>query len=380
MLNEDTNILITGATGLIGGELVRRLVGSGVGRVSCLIRPQTGRSADDRLQDRFRLSSDQTCLGGEVPVEAVAGDVTAPQFGMNSADFARVTDSVDMIIHCASELSFIRDISCRQTNIAGMENLISLTRSCKRSPLIVHISTATVCGTVVNRCVTETDDTDTGDGHFNEYTRSKLVAEQVLRASGLPALVVRPSIVLSAELPSENFAKAILWFLPLLNEFEAVPVNPESRVDVVPVSFVVESMVRLLQTPKREYGCYHISAGEGGAMRCGQVAGYLDKYYARSTPLTLIRPDQWTREIHRRYVRTPRQRKFFATLKYYLPFLNMDVVYDNSRLGSALGREALEIPHVTEYIGQLLDLVTPAIQEEDGSLSVNRVSAATSLA
>ncbi len=379
MMNEDTNILMTGATGLIGGELVRRLVHSGVGRISCLIRPQTGRSAQDRLRERFQHSRDSALLGAEVPVEAVAGDVTAPRFGMTDRDFARVTDSVDMIIHCASELSFIRDISCRETNIAGMENLISLTRSCRRSPLIVHISTATVCGTVANRCVVETDDTDTGEGHYNEYTRSKLVAEQVLRASGLPALVVRPSIVLSAQLPAEQFAKAILWFLPLLNEFEAVPINPNSRVDVVPVSFVVEAMLRLLQSPRREHDCYHISAGDAGAMRCGQVASYLDAYYNRSAPLILIHPEEWTREMHRRYVRTARQRKFFATLKYYLPFLNMDVVYDNSRLGSTLGRKALEIPHVTEYIGQLLDLVTPAIQEEDGSLSVDRVSAVTSV-
>ena len=180
--------------------------------------------------------------------------------------------------------------------------------------------------------------------------------------------MLRPSIVLSADVPAENFARAILWFLPLLNEFEAVPVDPASRVDVVPVSFVADAMIRLLQVPRRAHDCYRLSAGEAGAMRCGTVARLLDTFYERARPLVLIPPTEWTRETHRRYVSTPHQRKLFSTLKHYLPFLNMDVVYDNTRLRNELGEAALEIPPVTSYIRALLRLITPAMYA-DGTLS-----------
>ena len=97
-------------------------------------------------------------------------------------------------------------------------------------------------------------------------------------------------------------------------------------------------------------------------MRCGEVAAFLDEFYGRTNPLQLIPPDQWTREIHRQHVRTPQQRKCFATIKHYLPFLNMDVAYDNSRLCEAIGQSAARIPHVNDYLAGLLKLVTPKLQ------------------
>lgn len=355
MLNSNTNILITGVTGLIGGEFVRRLARRGVGKIFCLIRPRPEITAAERLYERLDRSRDASLLEEESSLVPIAGDVTSPRFGMSDEDYAEVTSSVDLIVHCASELSFIRDVSCRETNIAGMRNLIELTRSCRRDPRLVHISTATICGAVHNRCVKESDGDNPNEDHYNEYTRSKAAAEWVLRESGIPALVLRPSIVLSKEVPAENFARAILWFLPLLNEFDAVPIAPASRVDVVTVAFVVESMVRLLEKQRLAYDCYHISAGAHGSMRCGEVAAHLDAYYERTRPLQLIEPSLWTPKMHRQYVATPHQRKVFSTLKHYLPFLNMDVVYDNTRLEQELSVGRLTVPPVKDYVASILD-------------------------
>ncbi len=362
MLHADANILVTGATGLIGGEFVRRLIREHAGKVYCLVRPRAGADPGQRLAGRLGSDSggDEPRAGGRPT--ALAGDVTAERLGLSDDDFGLVTESVDVVLHCASELSFIREESCRRTNIAGMRNLIDLVRRCRRSPRIVHVSTATVCGTAVNRDVLESDVARDVDAHHNEYTRSKLAAEQVLRASGLPALVIRPSIVLSAELPSADFARAILWFLPLLNAFDAVPVDPDARVDVVPVAFVVNAMLALMRAERLEHDCYHVSAGRSAAMRCGQVAAFLDRYYRRTSPLRLLPPAQWTAAKHRRYVDTPERRRIFGTLRHYLPFLNMNVTYDNSRLRTALNGALPPVRPVTDYLPGLLDLITPALQ------------------
>ncbi len=45
-------------------------------------------------------------------------------------------------------------------------------------------------------------------------------------------------------------------------------------------------------------------------------------------------------------------------LRYYLPFLNMDIVYDNRRLRDEIGDGAVTVPSVTEYAGDLLRLIT----------------------
>ena len=193
--------------------------------------------------------------------------------------------------------------------------------------------------------------------HHNEYTRSKALAERMLRDSGLPALVLRPSIVLGAGLPDPGFARALLWFVPLLNEFDGVPVDPASRLDMVPVSFVVDSTIALLRMPNRRHDCYHLSAGPGGVATCGDIGGFLDVFYARPASLRLVPPAEWTREMHRRFIRTREQRKIFGMLRPYLPFINMDVVYDNGRLAAELGEPAVKVRPLTSYLGELLALI-----------------------
>ncbi len=358
MLNEGSNVFITGATGLIGGELVRTLITRPVGRVWALIRPTRSSSPGRRLADRLCRSGDKPASAIRDRVRAVAGDVSAPGLGLNEADGQEVRRQVDIIIHSAAETSFIRAVDCRRTNIAGAENLIEFTRSCERKPLLVCLSTAYVSGVVANACISEEDGCRPGNEHHNEYTRSKAVAEELVRSSGLPVLVVRPSIVLSAGVPDPGFARAILGFAPLLKELDAVPINPQARADTVPVQFVVDSIIGLLQKPKLRHDCYHISAGNVGAANYEQLARVLDRFYNRPVPLRLIAPSQWSKELHRQYVSTPTQRKAFASLRNYLPFLNMNVLYDNRRLREELEDRFPPLPSLTEYMEELLRLVS----------------------
>ncbi len=350
-------ILLTGATGLIGGELIGRLGRAGAERILCLIRPKGHTDVGDRLRDRLRRSAGPLAAASLERTEALAGDVVAPGFGLSADDDARVRDSVDIIIHSAAELSFTRDVLCRKTNITGMHHLIDLARRCRRNPRVVYISTATVCGAVSHRCMTEEAAGDPESDHHNEYTRSKAVAEQLLRESGLPHLILRPSVVLSAGVPSRKFARAIAWFVPLLCEFEAIPIDPASRVDVVPVWYVVDAIVKLLARERLAHSCYNLSAGPADSMVCGRMGAFLDRFYERRTPLRLVPPREWTREMHRQHVRTPQQRKSFSTLRYYLPFINMDVVYANDRLRTELGDDVTRIPPVAEYMGELLSRI-----------------------
>jgi len=356
LLTRDTHVLITGATGLIGGELVRRLLSNGVGSVTCLVRPNTSADARGRLIERLRLSGNRHAES-DARLKTLTGDVSAPGFGLSDTDAVSMADSVDMIIHCASELSFIRDAHCFETNVSGMHNLIGLARRCRRQPLIVHLGTVASCGVVTHQCLSESDTCDPENAHHNEYTRSKAIAEHVLRDSGEPYLILRPSITLSAGIDARKFARAIAWFIPLLQEFEAVPIDPASRVDVVPVSFVADAIYRLLSKPRLYHDCYNVSAGPKSALVCGPAFAFLDRFYKRAKPLKLIPPAQWTKEFHRRYLGSAERRKLFSTFRYYLPFLNMDVVYDNARLRAELGDAFPEIAPAYTYGAQLLNLI-----------------------
>jgi len=366
-LDYDSRVLLTGATGLIGGEVLRALLAFGVREVWTLVRRGQRSTPARRITDRMRRSG--TRLDGAASfVHAVAGDMRCAGVGLSPDDAENIRTAIDLVIHCAGETSFIRNAECVDTNIAGMRNLIDLVRQCERAPMIVYVSTAANTGAVTHACLGEDDGCQPDNDHHNEYTRSKAVAERVLVDSGLSVLVVRPSMVLSAGLRDREFARAILWFVPLLQRFDAVPVDPSSRLDIVPVDFVARSIVRLMAVRNRRWGCYHLSAGPRGATTCEAFSRYLDDYFRREKPLRLVPPGQWDRHFHQRYLRTRHHRKLFGTFRYYLPFLNMDVVYDNRRLREEIGDDGVRVPAATEYAGDLLRLIT---MEEAEAESLN---------
>jgi hypothetical protein len=179
----------------------------------------------------------------------------------------------------------------------------------------------------------------------------------MLRDSGLPALTVRPTIVLGAGLPDPDFAKQILWCVPLTRCFGGLPIDPTARLDIVDVGFVAEATLALACHPVRRFDCYHLSAGEAGAVTVGKLNVVVGRHYRRKRTLRLFAPAEWSRAQHREYVRTPLQRRVFRALRHYLPFLNMDVVYDAARLAADLGAACPPVRPAADYLPELLRLI-----------------------
>ena len=140
-LSRDSRVLLTGATGLIGGEVLRALLDFGVREVWTLVRPEEQSTPAGRIVVRMRRSGVE--LDGATDfVHAVAGDMRSVGLGLSADDAGRVRSAIDFVIHCGGETSFIREAECVDTNIAGMQNLIDFVRRCERDPLIVYTSTA----------------------------------------------------------------------------------------------------------------------------------------------------------------------------------------------------------------------------------------------
>ena len=334
-LTTNSNVLITGMTGLIGGEIFRRFAArSHRGSVWALVRATDEQNADQRVSDRLARSGDFDLP--EWQFSSVVGDIVQPDWGLTDSVRDEITETVDIIIHNAADTSFVAHRDTARTNVEGIERLIDFARTCRRQPLIAYMSTASNVGRVSGLCLAEDDGCRPDNDHFNEYTHSKAVGEQLLLKSGLPVLVLRPTIVLPAGLPDPVFARQILWCAPITRVFGALPVNAASRLDVIDVGFVAEATLRLLEAEKRAHDCYHLSAGVGGSVTLGQLAKIVDKHLDRASPIQLIPPKEWTRSVHREFVRTPLQRRIFRSLRHYLPFMNMDVVYDDARFRSVV--------------------------------------------
>ena len=117
LLTPASNILLTGATGLLGGELMRALLAVPVRRIWALVRPTHKDPIATRLA--HRLGRNGEGLGGlEACLMPVSGDVAEPRLGMCSRDAEGISREADIVIHCAATTSFVRGAECRQSAYA----------------------------------------------------------------------------------------------------------------------------------------------------------------------------------------------------------------------------------------------------------------------
>ena len=121
--------------------------------------------------------------------------------------------------------------------------------------------------------------------------------------------------------------------------------------------FVADASLALLRCPVRKHDCYHLSAGLSGAVYLSDLSECTNRYYERKWPLELIRPEDWTKALHRKHVSSDLRRKMFRSLKHYFPFFNMNVVYDDNRLRSDLGLLMPELKSSLDYLDSLLPLI-----------------------
>jgi nucleoside-diphosphate-sugar epimerase len=159
--------LVTGASGFIGGRLVERLVLEHGVEVRALVRNP---AAAARLA-RF-------------PLTVVRGDVTRP------ADVVAAARSCDLVFHCAYGTSGSQKHRA-WVNTEGTRRVLDAARTAGVRR-IVCLSTLMVYGQTKDG---DLDETAPRRRFGNAYSDSKLEAERIALASGLPVAVLQPTAV-----------------------------------------------------------------------------------------------------------------------------------------------------------------------------------------
>jgi nucleoside-diphosphate-sugar epimerase len=329
-------ILLSGATGLIGGELMLVLAAKGV-YSTAVVRAPDNQKAEARLLDRLQKSVLWKPEFAEF-VSAVAGDIETPDFGLK----ANVLQSADVILHSAASTSFKSDAGVYPINIKAATNFGGILRNLTPSQRGFFVGTAAV--TMEPRGVITEDMAFAG--YANDYIRSKRDAETLLRSTGAPFVSLRPGIVLSRGIDDAKLARNMLWAIPVMAELGDVPLDPLARLDFAPVDFIASAFAEMLLKGDLAHDCYHVSTGEASMT-----------FQALANELILTMPGIKKLGMRGRdYVPVAsfaRQRWMFAALQPYLPFLTADAVFSNARLRDEIGTLAIA-PAPSSYLGELL--------------------------
>lgn len=250
-------ILMTGASGLVGGEVAGRLLDRGHA-VTAIVR----RTRAIRRNDGSALPAtdwrDAPPDGRRLAV--IEGDLRRPLLGLERGN--AIARAHDLLVHCAAATGFgLDDAEYAAVNVAGTRNALDLARS-GAIPML-HVSTAYVCG-VRDGPVLETE-LDLGQRFANGYEASKAEAERLLRASGHPVAVARPGIVVG-----EWRSGAIRGFDTIYAAFRLItegrirvmPATPDATLDFVPIDHVAAGLVALAERIGRAAGrTFHLVSG-----------------------------------------------------------------------------------------------------------------------
>lgn len=339
MTQNSQPILVTGGTGLIGGEVIATLLDRGWS-VRAVARGKNSEESEQRIRERLARSGRREASAG---LTCLAGSVTAPDFGLRPG----ALEGLGAILHCAGETAFNEDEKCWRTNVGGAERLVELARRLQHPPRIYFVSTASVCMSPIHSEITE--DTPFG-GYDNGYTRSKRKAEQILLESGLDVVVLRPTIVFSRGVDDRKMARAMLWVIPALMELGEAPVEAEDRIDIIPVDYTADAIEQFLRIPSPRHRRYHISAGKRNSASCGEFQEAVARVDPRAWDIALGARSSGGPSKAKDQLR----RRLEESVSHYVPFMSADIVYSSERLRTEIGPGLGECPKVTEYVDNLL--------------------------
>jgi len=374
------NIFLTGATGLVGGELLVTLSKrQEVDKIYCLVRSQSEAEAIARLEQVFALHDDHFDRNRVVPVLGnLFDDNLTDSLKHNSG-----LNDVDVIVHSAANTSFSRvnDDLVEKANIGGLTKILLWAKQLPHLKTFLYIGTATICGKdVKDRVVHEDESPNLEATHLVKYTYTKMKGELLIREH-LPEekiLITRPSIIMGDSRSIVPRSPVILWAMATINHLRLIPVNEYAQLDIIPVDYAANAIVELLFAPNRHYHVYHISAGEGGATTANKLSKTLSAYFDEMPPFNFINKSMLNQVKHwaknrlapdselysyREYLDywkdtfqdKSKLRVLFSGLDPYLEFMELGHVFDNARL-----LEDVDIPNSTPadiYINNSMQFV-----------------------
>jgi thioester reductase-like protein len=351
------DVLLTGATGFVGMELLARYLERSERNVIALVRASDDAGARARidavLDDVFGDRAD----GLRGRVRAVAADVTTPRLGITDAVRDEIAERSSTIVHSAASVSFTLSLSdARGINTEGTRRMLELaTLAEQRGGLDCYgqVSTAFVAGDHAGHFAES--DRNVGQTFHNSYEQSKFESEELVAASDLPTRVMRPSIVVGDRTSGWTAAFNVLyWPLRAFSRglFDVIPANPGAPVDVVPIDYVADGVYALCGEAGVDGQTYHLTAGRH-ASTMAELGELASRYFHRPPPRVVTMEE---------FAELPPQsaavQQAFIAGAAYFPYFAMTADFDDSVTRAALEPGGMQCSPLSQYIERLLDFAT----------------------
>lgn len=351
-------ILLTGATGYLGGYALTELLRRTDAPIGLLLRGGERHAQLARLWEGLQLHLDADAFRAALPrLRLLAGDLHAPGLGLDPRVRDEILAETDSILHVAASLNRKSAKACFNTNLRGGLSMLVLARSIAEKRGLRRfsfVSTVAVASEREGEDVGEDDAIDWSRSDYDPYARTKKFGEHMVREllPDLPYTIFRPAILLGdghrPETTQFDMARAFVG----LAELPVVPLPEGARIDIVNTAWAAEAMVRVHLDDAAPYDTYHLSAGlaspTAGSIRDALAEAGMRRF--RLVP-ALDKGFEWTFRAMNRAPRGTALAGVGGLMKVFWPYIRYNTVFLNDRAVEAVGRPPV---HFETYAPELL--------------------------
>lgn len=384
-----TSIVVTGATGFLGGVLLQRLLADQrIESIICPVRADSSQHAVERGHTRMATLLGQDIARAEAPrVRWIKADLEERRLGWDSATWRDVATTTAEVFHCAASVSFDLPLAeATRINVDGTKHIHELATTAQTIHGQVrrfhHVSTAYVSGVADGKVDADHLPADRAANFRNTYERTKANAERFLRTAAtgaqpdtVPVSIYRPSIVAGDTATGVTDNWNVLYVPMKMAARGLLPMFPmggRALIDSVGVDFVVDGMLALRQHATEPLHAFHLTAGRSAFTldELFETTWVKADGYAGFTPsrTRLLSTSEWNtlaagmrmaamapKKLGRlRRIGTQAQRGL-KSCAVYIPYSRVDTIFDASKEHRLLRTHGVTMPAGDEYLETIVD-------------------------
>ncbi len=354
-MTDKPQVLLTGATGTLGREVLVELLQYTESKITCLIRCKSAAEGWVRL---FQEKRDLQKYKQRIKV--ISGDISRIYLGVGETEYLRLLESINTVYHCAAEVNALK--SYEQLYCVNVKGVVEILKFCiagkpKRlnyaSTLSVFVSSDKNEGVLK-----EDDDLSAINDLYGGYSQTKFCAELILQKAQQKFSAINVFRFGLITPDQDRVVKSSVDFLQLfIREAVAMGCRPKSlpdniEIDITPVDFAAKAFVEIGQTSQGARHAWHIANNKSLS---------LDVLYdeiEKTKRLEKVSFSDWSERVLKfspksvSFLLLCRLREEFEQFRTMDLFQASDVIFDMSKSLAVLQRKKITIPEINSKLIQ----------------------------
>jgi thioester reductase-like protein len=356
-------VLVTGATGFVGAELLSRLLTVPTNDFVAPVRAASDADARARGLAALEEVLARSLTADEARrVQWVAGDLEQHRLGWDEPTWRSRAEQINEVYHCAASTQFDLPLEQAQSiNVGGLMQVhalaaVAVARGAFRR--LHHVSTAYASGHTRSDSGADEALPPDDERYFrNTYERTKARGERFLRQQReVPWTIYRPSIIVgdsrSGRTRSWNVCYAPMRSIAS-GRLRAMPGRAEAILDYVPVDYVVDGLLALGQRSDTEGKTLHLTAGEH-TCTVATCLGLIDDGVARHkrakhVHTAVLGPRRFELFLKALEQRRPAIAEVVQRFRVYAPYTQVETRFLNGDEAAMLREAGISQPVFADY-------------------------------